>query len=626
VALNGSMAGSRRPALNDEPSGAESTSREAAESAAEPAYAWGRINARTAAAMPSTAAPTPFTAARDFLLRHREDYDTAYRDFRWPVLEHFNWALDHFDALARAADTADAIALQIVGEDGSETKRSFRQLSERSSQVANHLRGLGVKRGDRVLLMLGNELALWELMLAAFKLGAVLIPATSLLTTEDLRDRLDRGAVRHVVTASAQAAKFAPLPGDYTRLSIGDPVDGWQRFEDAAHAPTAFVPDAPTRATDPLLLYFTSGTTSKPKLVLHTHQSYPVGHLSTMYWIGLRPGDVHLNISSPGWAKHAWSCFFAPWNAGACIFIYNYARFDAPKLLGALEAHRVTSLCAPPTVWRMLIQHDLAAYRGRLALREVIGAGEPLNPEIIEQVRAAWGLTLRDGYGQTETTAQVGNPPGQRLKPGSMGRPLPGYRIVLIGADDKEADEGEVCLDLGGDGRQRPLGLMDGYLDDAAKSAEVMRAGCYHTGDVAARDADGYITFVGRADDVFKASDYRISPFELESALIEHEAVAEVAIVPSPDPLRMAVPKAFLILVAGAVPGPELAQAIFGFARAQLAPYKRVRRIEFVAELPKTISGKIRRVQLRAQEVERRAAGTRGDAEFFEEDFPALRG
>jgi acetyl-CoA synthetase len=569
--------------------------------------------------MTSTAPRHAFADARDFLLKHREDYDTAYRDFRWPVLDRFNWALDHFDRMALGNEAA---ALHIVGEDGSVAKRSFREMAERSSQVANHLRGLGVKRGDRVLLMLGNELALWEVMLASFKLGAVLIPATSLLTTEDLRDRLTRGAVKHVVTASAQAAKFAPLPGDYTRITVGDQVDGWRRLEDAAGAPTAFTPDGPTHAADPLLLYFTSGTTSLPKLVLHTHQSYPVGHLSTMYWLGLRPGDVHLNISSPGWAKHAWSCFFAPWNAGACVFIYNYARFDAPKLLDALVTHRVTSLCAPPTVWRMLIQHDLAAYRGRLSLRELIGAGEPLNPEIIEQVRSAWGLTLRDGYGQTETTAQVGNSPGQALKPGSMGRPLPGYRIVLLDAQENEADEGEVCLDLA----QRPLGLMAGYQDADAKTADAMRDGRYHTGDVAARGADGYITFVGRADDVFKASDYRISPFELESALIEHPAVAEVAIVPSPDPVRMAVPKAFLILAAGAVPGPALAQTLFAFARAQLAPYKRIRRLEVVAELPKTISGKIRRVQLRTLEAERRSAGTRGEAEFFEEDFPALRG
>ncbi|MDQ2927796.1 MAG: AMP-binding protein [Pseudomonadota bacterium] len=557
---------------------------------------------------------TSFIQARDLLLRHRDDYATAYREFRWPVLDQFNWALDHFDVMARG-NTAPA--LHIVGEDGSEMKCSFEEMSQRSSQVANYLRGLGVKRGDRILLMLGNELPLWEVMIASIKLGAVLIPATSLLTTDDLRDRIERGDVRHVVTASAQTDKFAPLAGDYTRVSIGEPVPGWQRFEDAASAPIAFDPDGVTRASDPLLLYFTSGTTSKPKLVLHTHQSYPVGHLSTMYWIGLKPADVHLNISSPGWAKHAWSCFFAPWNAGACIFIYNYGRFNAQGLLGVLERHRVTSLCAPPTVWRMLIQEDLAAFKGRLTLREVIGAGEPLNPEIIEQVRNAWDLTLRDGYGQTETTAQIGNPPGQLLKPGSMGRPLPGYRIALLDPDGRPAAEGEVCLDLA----HRPLGLMVAYEDSAEKTSEVMRDGHYHTGDVATRDADGYITFVGRADDVFKASDYRISPFELESALIEHEAVAEVAIVPSPDPLRMAVPKAYLILVAGAVAGPELAESLFAFAREQLAPYKRVRRIEFVDELPKTISGKIRRVQLRAQEVERRSSGRRGEREYFEEDF-----
>jgi acetyl-CoA synthetase len=284
-----------------------------------------------------------------------------------------------------------------------------------------------------------------------------------------------------------------------------------------------------------------------------------------------------------------------------------------------LSAHRVTSLCAPPTVWRMLIQEDLAGWRERLALRELIGAGEPLNPEIIERVKSAWGLTLRDGYGQTETTAIVGNPPGQRLKAGSMGRPLPGYRVVLLDPDGHEAAEGEVCLPLGD---ARPLGLMVGYQDSAEKTADAMRDGHYHTGDTAVRDGDGYITFVGRADDVFKASDYRISPFELESALIEHPAVAEAAVVPSPDALRLAVPKAYLLLRAGHAAGPELAQVLFAFSRARLAPYKRLRRIEFVSELPKTISGKIRRVQLRAQEIERRAADTRGEREYWEEDFP----
>lgn len=558
-----------------------------------------------------------FLEARDFLLQHRSDYDTATRGFRWPVLTQFNWALDYFDAYAAGNDKP---ALWIVGEDGSEQKRSFAVLSARSNQVANWLRSLGVARGDRILMMLGNEVPLWETMLAAIKLGAVIIPATTLLATDDLLDRFERGNVRHVVVGGANTDKFAALPGDYTRITVGGAVSGWHSFSDADAFPATFMPDGPTNASDPMLLYFTSGTTAKPKLVLHTQQSYPVGHLSTMFWIGLQPDDIHCNISSPGWAKHAWSCFFAPWDAGCCIFIANFARFNAKALLAVLERCGVTTLCAPPTVWRMLIQEDLAAHRSQLKIRILVGAGEPLNPEIIDQIRTAWGLTLRDGFGQTETTAVIGNPPEQRLKPGSMGRPLPGYDVVLLNADGKEADEGEICLKL----NPRPLGLMVGYMDSAEKTADVMRDGYYRTGDVASRDADGYITYVGRADDVFKASDYRISPFELESALIEHPAVAEAAVVPSPDPVRLAVPKAFLILTQGTEPSRDLARDIFAFVRGNLAPYKRIRRIEF-SDLPKTISGKIRRVQLRAVEAEQRSKGTRGEWEFFEEDFPELK-
>jgi acetyl-CoA synthetase len=565
------------------------------------------------------AAGDAFRSARDFLLAHRDDQVGASRGFRWPKLDRFNWALDHFDVLARDNDRP---ALWIVNEDGSEQKRSFREMAERSAQVANFLRAQGVRRGDRLLLILGNELALWESMLGAFKLGAVVIPATALLTLDDVRDRLERGRVRHVIAGSAHTDKFAGLPGDYTRICVGAAKPGWVPFDASRDHPAAFEPDGPTRASDPLLLYFTSGTTSKPKLVLHTHQSYPVGHLSTMFWIGLQPGDVHLNISSPGWAKHAWSCFFAPWNAGACIFIHNVARFDAARLLAIVERHGVTTLCAPPTVWRLLIQEDLPALRGRLRLRELIGAGEPLNPEIIDQVRDAWGLTLRDGYGQTETTAQVGNAPAQPVKAGSMGRPLPGYHVALLDVDGKECEEGEICLKLGD---ERPLGLMACYEDSAEKTADVMRDGYYHTGDVAMRDADGYLTFVGRADDVFKASDYRISPFELESVLIEHDAVTEVAVVPSPDPLRLAVPKAFVTLAKDRAPGEDLAREILAFARERLAPYKRVRRIEFVTELPKTLSGKIRRVDLRKLEADRRERNVRDEQEYFEEDFPGLK-
>ncbi|MGN8342697.1 AMP-binding protein [Pseudomonas sp. SMV71] len=557
----------------------------------------------------------PFLAARDFLLAHRTDYATAVRDFRWPQLSEFNWALDYFDAMAQGND---ANALWIVEEDGSEQRYSFQQLATRSNKVANHLRALGVRRGERILLMLGNDIALWETMLAAFKLGAVVIPATALLTAEDLGDRIERGRVRHLVVGSAHVDKFVGLGDGCSRVCVGPSCTGWVSHSAANEYPEHFEAEGSTLATDPMLLYFTSGTTSKPKMVLHSHQSYPVGHLSTMYWIGLKPGDLHLNISSPGWAKHAWSCLFAPWNAGACIFIHNVARFSAPVLLATLERYGVTSLCAPPTVWRMLIQEDLTGIKDRLRLRELVGAGEPLNPEIIEQIQHAWGLPLRDGFGQSETTALVGNTPGQVLKPGSMGRPLPGYQVTLLDPDGLPGDEGEVALPLD----VRPLGLMLCYEDSPEKTAEVMRDGYYRTGDTAQIDEDGYITFVGRADDVFKASDYRISPFELESALIEHPAVMEVAVVPSPDPVRLAVPKAFLILAHGEPGNAELAGNILAFAREHLAPYKRVRRIEFVTELPKTISGKIRRVELRQMEVQRRQSGTRGAQEHFEEDFP----
>jgi acetyl-CoA synthetase len=556
-----------------------------------------------------------FRAARDFLLSHREDYATAYEQFAWPELGEFNWALDWFDVIARDNDDP---ALWIVEQDGTERLWSFSSLSRRSDQVAGWLRGHGVRRGDRIVVMLGNQGELWETILAAMKLGAVIIPASPLLGPADLRDRLGRGRARHVVTTSENAPRFAEVEGDYTRISVGAAVDGWLDFADSAQAPAEFIADGVTRAGDTLLLYFTSGTTARPKLVEHTHASYPVGNLSTMYWIGLQPGDVHLNISSPGWAKHAWSNVFAPWNAEACVFIYNYSRFDPARLMAEMDRCAVTSFCAPPTVWRMLIQADLSALR--TPPRSVVGAGEPLNPEVIEQVARAWNVTVRDGFGQTETTAQIANPPGQPVKPGSMGRPLPGYRVELVDPVSGEpAREGEICLDLA----YRPLGLMTGYRDDAQLAAEAMAGGYYHTGDVGSRDEDGYITYIGRTDDVFKASDYRISPFELESALIEHEAVAEAAVVPSPDPVRLAVPKAYVVLAAGWAPDAATARAIFAHSRAQLAPYQRVRRLEF-AQLPKTISGKIRRVELRGREQELHADPlARPDGEFRDEDFTA---
>src|ERR1700758_3681145 len=431
---------------------------------------------------------TTFQQARSFLLQHRTDYDKAVADFRWPHPVPFNWALDWFDAeLARNADSKDRPALWIVDAGSNkETKLSFEALSRRSSQVANFLRAQGLKRGDHLLLLLGNVIPLWETMLACIKLGVVVIPATTLLTQDELRDRLDRGRARAVVAAQDQVTKFAGIGGNgLVRIVVGATSnhEGWVPFEQARGCPEVSQPEGPTGADDPMLLYFTSGTTAKPKLVRHSQRSYPVGALSTMFWLGLQPGDIHLNISSPGWAKHAWSCFFSPWNAQAAVFIVNQRRFNARGLLDTIARCGVTTFCAPPTVWRMLIQESLSAWPVRI--RELISAGEPLNPEVIEQVNAAWGLTIRDGYGQTETTALVGNTPGQKLKSGSMGRPLPGYRLALLDADGRPQRGGEICLTL----EPRPTGLMQGYQSDDGGLRE-HRDRVYRTGDVATVDDD----------------------------------------------------------------------------------------------------------------------------------------
>ncbi len=577
------------------------------------------------------AATAAYRAARDRLLELHGDHARASAEFRWPdVGPRFNWAVDWFDAVARGNDRP---ALLVVEEDGSSEGLTFDEMAHRSDQVASWLAGLGVRKGDSVIVMLGNQVELWETMLAIMKLGAVIMPTTTAVGPADLVDRLERGGARFVICNPGDTGKFDEVPGDYGRISVGA-ADGWADLHDAYGVADPRVEHPGTAPTDRLLLYFTSGTTSRPKLVEHTQASYPVGHLSTMYWLGLRPGDVHLNISSPGWAKHAWSSFFAPWIAEATILVYNYARFDAAALLHQLREREVTSFCAPPTVWRMLINADLSGGPG--TLREAVGAGEPLNPEVIEQVKRHWGLTLRDGYGQTEMTAAVGNTPGSTVKPGSMGRPLPGCPVVLVdpltGTPVSGEGEGEICFDLSPDHPAnttgRPLPLMTGYQGDPARNEEAMAGGYYHTGDVASIDAEGYITYVGRTDDVFKASDYKISPFELESVLIEHPAVAEAAVVPAPDEVRLAIPKAYIALAPGHEPTRETAFEILKYAREHLAPFQRVRRIEFF-ELPKTISGKIRRVELRGRE-EQLAAGEPGEApetgEWRDDQFPELRG
>jgi acetyl-CoA synthetase len=563
---------------------------------------------------PQTNPTLVFRAARDFLIARREDYAAAYSGFRWPELPLFNWALDHFDPLARGNTRT---ALWIVDEDGGEDKRSFDDLRLASNRAANFLRAHGVRRGDRLMLMLPNRIELWEIMLAAIKLGAVISPATTLLAEADILDRLDRGGIKAIIADASCLAKFSSAPDGRLRVVVGGTADGWIPYSAYGASSAEFQAERETYADDPCVLYFTSGTTTKPKIVLHTQRSYPVGHLSTLYWLGLREDDVHLNISSPGWAKHAWSCLFAPWTVGAAIFIYNQGRFDAEKTLAVIERCGVTTLCAPPTAWRSIILQDLRRFP--VKLRELTSAGEPLNPEVIERVHAAWGLQIREGYGQTESTAMLGNPPGQTVRPGSMGRPLPGYRLDLLDVEGKAGSEGEVSVVLA----ESPAGLMAGYAGDAAKTAAALGGSHYGTADVASRDADGYFWYVGRTDDVFKSSDYRISPFELESALIEHPAVAEAAVVESPDPKRLCVPKACVILKPGIEPDRDTALSILRFCRGRMAPYQKIRVLEF-CDLPKTVSGNIRRAELRGTEQRRRAEGGRGNYEYFESDFPEL--
>jgi len=566
--------------------------------------------------MTSSAATESLRQARDQLIALRDNHAGAASAFQWPeVGDTFNWASDWFDVIA---ENNSRIALWIVEEDGSEQKVTFAEMATRSDQLAKWMSQQGVSLGDHVLLMLGNQVELWEAMLAIMKLGAVILPTSTVLGAAELADRVERGRVDHVLVNAFDAAKFEDVAGDYTRISVGGAVEGWLDYADSYSAASDKV-SVVVASDAPSLIYFTSGTTSKPKMVVHSQVSYPVGHLSTMYWLGIRPGDVHLAISSPGWGKHAWSCFFSPWIAEATVFVYNYGRFSAPALLQQLQRAEVSTFCAPPTVWRMLIQSQLGSKPN--ALREILSAGEPLNPEVISQVTDAWGLVIRDGYGQTETTAIIGNVPGSALKAGSMGMPLPGVAIALIDPlTGEKADEGEICLDLS----QPAVNLMNGYFGDPQKTADAVRDGYFHTGDVAVRDENGYITFIGRTDDIFKSSDYKISPFEVESALIEHPAVAEAAVVPAPDTTRLNIAKAYVVLAAGWEPNAETARAVLLHARTSMPAFMRVRRVEFY-ELPKTTSGKIRRVELRQRESDAAERGVRLADEWRDDEFPDLK-
>jgi len=553
-----------------------------------------------------------------FDLVERGELGRLRRD-RIELPERFNWADEVFEGrhVRRAPDRP---ALIWADDRGHEMRLTYREFVGAGNRLLNLLRRLGLREKQPLFVMLPVFPEVWLSYYAAIKGGFVLVPAATILLSSDLEYRF-RQIVPGAVLADPVSAEKIDRAEQSTGRSIpikliaGGERPGWTSV-DASRTEPSEAPAAATRSDDPLFLFFTSGTTGLPKIVTHTHASYPVGHLTTSAWVGVRPQDVHSNISQAGWAKFAWSSFFAPWNVGATVFSYSYSgRFDPPRQLKALEDHDVTTFCAPPTVWRLFILEDLTRYRFRF--RECVSAGEPLNPEVIDAWKNATGVTLRDGYGQTESTLMVGNLPGEAVKAGSVGWPSFMYDVRVVdehGVEAEPGNEGNIAVRVA----PRPSGLFAGYLGASLEvTARAFRGEWYFTGDRAYRDGDGRFWFVGRADDVIKSSDYRIGPFEVESALTEHPAVAEAAVVGSPDPIRGALVKAFVILKPGANPSAELARDIFLFARTKLAAYKIPRILEFCPELPKTISGKIRRTDLRLTEAEARKRGERRANEFL---------
>ena len=537
------------------------------------------------------------------------DYEVERRNFKLTAPEDFNWA---FDVVDRWADDPQKLAMLWLDKPGNERQITFEEFRRRSNQVANALEQLGVQRGDRVFLMLPRLVEWWESILGIMKAGAVSMPGTILLTIKDIVYRTNLSEARVVITDAANAPKFdearAQCPSLEIMFVIGGERGGWTTYEAAVGAASTERARLATPSGDPCMIYFTSGTVGYPKMVLHTHASYPIGHTITgKYWLDLRPTDLHWNMSETGWAKAAWSNLFGPWTMGAAIFTYDgRGKFNATETLEFLQNYPITTFCAPPTIYRMLVLEELSAYKFP-HLRHCIGAGEPLNPEVIETWREATGLTIRDGYGQTETVLLCGNFPPLPVKPGSMGKPAPGFEVSVV--DDQGAmlppgQEGDIAVKIA---PERPLGLFQEYWRNPNATAASIRGDWYITGDRAYMDEDGYFWFVGRADDVIISAGYRIGPFEVESALVEHPAVAEAAVVASPDELRGDIVKAFVILAPGHSPSEELLAELQEHVKSSTAPYKYPREIEFVTELPKTISGKIRRVELREREREQKS-------------------
>ncbi len=531
------------------------------------------------------------------------DYDQTYREFALEVPDRFNYTIDVVDRWA--AESPEKPALIAIEPDGFTAHRfTFGEVSHLVNRTANLLTGLGVSKGDRVFVQLPRVPEWYWVVLGCFKLGAIPMPGTSLLMPRDIEYRVNRAEASVVITDEIGAGRVDEVidgcPTVRNRVIVGPEREGWHGYERLlAEASDESAASDPTASDDPLLIYFTSGTTAHPKMVLHTHASCGIGHeITARFWQDLGPDDVYWAVSDTGWAKAAWGKLFGQWRIGAAVLMWNVVgKPDLDRMLRIIGEHGVTGFCVPPTLYRAFVLMDLADYDFS-NLRHCTSAGEPLNPEVISVWEKATGVSIYDGYGQTETTNLVANYPCLPVKAGSMGKPCPGYDVGIIDDDGTvlaDFEEGHIAVRT----EPRPVGLFKEYWRDPEQNAEVFRNGWYYTGDKAYRDEDGYIWFVGRADDVILSAAYRIGPFEVESAVIEHRAVAEAAVVGKPDAERGHIVKAFIILAAGYEASDALAREIQDHVKRITAPYKYPREIEFVEELPKTISGKIRRVDLR---------------------------
>ena len=534
------------------------------------------------------------------------DYHETYRTFKLEAPERYNWAYEVFD---KWAEDPDKLAMLWVSPDGKPRNITYRELSERSRKAANALTALGLAPGDCVFLMLPRVVEWWELTLGCIRARLVSTPGTTMLTSRDLEYRINASKSKVFVTDAQNVAKVEAVAGKCPTLEhivvVGE-SDDHLVYEALMKKASVDLPNPNNPSNDPMNIFFTSGTTGYPKMVPSTHANYPIGHVATgKFWLDQRPTDLHWTLADPGWAQAAWSCFFAPWNMGSAIFIWDQrGSFKAGPVMEMLERFPITTFFAPPTGYRMIVLEDLKSFNPK-ALRHAVGAGEPVNPEVIEEWREGTRLHIWECYGQTETTLAVATFPGTEFRPGSMGVVAPGYQIEVVDQDGNElkpGDEGEMAIRTTPD---RPVGLFPGYWENPEANAKCFRGDWYYTGDRATKDEDGYFYFVGRADDVIISASYRIGPTEVESAMIEHAAVAEVAVVAKPHPMRGNIVKAFTVLTPGHDPSDELVAELQDHVKRTTAPYKYPREIEFLDELPKTISGKIRRNELRSLEQER---------------------